>query len=326
MNNFDYYGANPYFADKQREKKEIKVIGRTAGLCIIAFVILEQIVTLPFFIPSIRELYTNNGVFGSSVDIILSTVCVLVPFAIGGAYLGKRTGADIAPLEKPYSVPAAVLLVFAGMAVCIAGDYAATFTINIFDTFGFKLSLPDTEAPDSIWGRVVYVISVAFVAPLCEEYAIRGCIMQPLRKYGDIFAIVSSSVVFAVLHGNIIQLPFAFIAGLGMGYAVCATGSVWTSVFIHFLNNLFSCVTFFAQADLAPEDYVNFYYAVQVSLAVMGVLCAIGYCFISTKRRLNKPVTLTQTGEKAAAFYLNVPMIIAIITMLLMSTLYISRA
>ena len=95
------------------------------------------------------------------------------------------------------------------------------------DGIGFKLSSPDYEVTDDVFGRIVYFIMVAVVPPLTEELAIRGVIMQPLRRYGDRFAVVASAVLFAVLHGNLIQAPFAFIAGLGIGYAVCITGSLW---------------------------------------------------------------------------------------------------
>ena len=66
----------------------------------------------------------------------------------------------------------------------------------------------------------------------------RGVVMQPLRKFGDRFAIVASAVLFAILHGNMVQIPFAFVAGLALGYFAIVTNSIWTSVVIHSLNNL----------------------------------------------------------------------------------------
>ena len=89
----------------------------------------------------------------------------------------------------------------------------------------------------AIPGRIIYALSVAVVAPLVEEFAMRGVVMQPLKKYGRWFAIIASSLVFGVLHGNFIQAPFALIAGIGIGYAVCVTDSIWTGVLIHFCNN-----------------------------------------------------------------------------------------
>ena len=63
-----------------------------------------------------------------------------------------------------------------------------------------------------------------------EEFAMRGVVMQSLRKYGDWFAIIMSSLVLALVHGNMVQIPFAFIAGIAIGYAVTVTGSMWTGV------------------------------------------------------------------------------------------------
>ena len=68
----------------------------------------------------------------------------------------------------------------------------------------------------------------------------RGIVMQPLRRYGDGFAIICSSLVFGFMHCNLVQIPFALIAGIVIGYAVIITESIWTGVLIHFLTNGFS--------------------------------------------------------------------------------------
>ena len=58
-----------------------------------------------------------------------------------------------------------------------------------------------------------------------------------LRKHGKAFAVVAVSIVFGLLHGNVIQFVFAFTIGLILGYVTIVTDSVVPAMFIHGFNN-----------------------------------------------------------------------------------------
>ena len=69
----------------------------------------------------------------------------------------------------------------------------------------------------------------------------RGIIQKPLEKYGKMLAIVVSSLLFAIYHGNIIQGIYAFICGLLLGF-VASEYSLKYSVILHVFNNLISTI------------------------------------------------------------------------------------
>lgn len=319
----NYYYPAQIFALKEQEKNEIKLVGRVAGICILAYVVLQFVLFFPFYIPSLAKIYDESTLLQNAVSIVFSIVSLLLPFFIGGLYLKKRTGVDFAPLEKtPYPV-AAVFLVFAGLFVCMLGDFATTWIGDFFAGIGIEFTSPDMEVSKSLLDRIVYTVSVALVAPLCEEIAIRGVVMQPLRRYGDLFAIIISAAVFGVLHGNLVQAPFAFIAGLGMGYAACVTGTLWTSIIIHFLNNLYACVMLFASEDMQPDAFARFYNLTLYSICIIGALCVLGYIFLGKRGRLYRSQTVSGTGAKTGAFFITVPMIIALVIMLVITSFYV---
>lgn len=74
-------------------------------------------------------------------------------------------------------------------------------------------------------------------APVVEEIVFRGLIMRGLEKYGKWFAIVASSVLFGLFHGNPAQSPYAFAVGLVMGYVAMEYNLLWAMV-MHMINNL----------------------------------------------------------------------------------------
>ena len=195
--------------------------------------------------------------------------------------------------------------------------YISSIFVNIMSDIGFNLSSPDFDVPSDIPGRIVYLVSIAVVPALVEEFAIRGAVLQPLRRYGDKFAIIASAIIFAVLHGNLIQAPFALIAGIALGYAVCITNSIWTGVLIHFCNNLYSVIIEFLIEDIADEQLLNrIYIIVTIALYAVSILGSVIFVIVKGKRKLMPSFTLIPEGQKMKSFLINLPMVIAILIML----------
>lgn len=85
------------------------------------------------------------------------------------------------------------------------------------------------------------LIFIIVIAPVIEEILFRGVVLKPLEKYGKLLAIVISSLLFAIYHGNIIQGIYAFICGLLLGF-VASEYSLKYSVILHIFNNLISTI------------------------------------------------------------------------------------
>ena len=84
----------------------------------------------------------------------------------------------------------------------------------------------------------LYVFNATALPALVEEFTYRGVVLGSLRPFGDRFAIVVSALLFGLLHRNMVQFPNAFLLGAALGYFMVKTNSIWTSMAIHFLNNL----------------------------------------------------------------------------------------
>lgn len=92
----------------------------------------------------------------------------------------------------------------------------------------------------------------AILAPLSEEILFRGYVLRSLRPYGKRFAIFGSALLFALFHGNLLQAPYAFLAGLVLGYAA-AEYSIFWAVLMHMFNNLVIADLMTRLLELLPE-------------------------------------------------------------------------
>ena len=320
------FGVNVAQAQYRAEKSGIKKIGQTAGLCVIGYVAVQNFIALVMMLLSLDTYYYTDAAFESCANIIYTILGVLVPFAIGGFYLRKKTGTEFLNFNKPKGGAASWLLVGFGLFTCLCADYVTSWIVTIAEYGGVELTSPEYGVPDDIPGRVIYTLSVAVIPPLCEELAMRGVVMQPLRKYGDKFAIIASAAVFAILHGNLVQAPFALMVGFVLGYIACVTESLWIPIVVHALNNLYSVITEFMIEDIKDEEALNKWYTIiLVALYVVSIaMTAIYFLKKDGNLKLDKKITLLPGGQKAKAFMLNIPMIIAVIIMLVITSAYVS--
>lgn len=85
------------------------------------------------------------------------------------------------------------------------------------------------------------ILYTALLAPVTEELVLRGIIFPVARqKRGNLYAIIISSIFFALIHMNGIQFISAMFMGVIIGYAIILTDNVYIGIIIHAVNNSFS--------------------------------------------------------------------------------------
>lgn len=91
---------------------------------------------------------------------------------------------------------------------------------------------------DKVNNHIVILIGVVLIAPICEEFIFRYLILNKLRVYGNLNAIITSSVLFALLHQNLNQFIYTLPLGLILGYFAIKSNSIIIPIFMHMFFNL----------------------------------------------------------------------------------------
>lgn len=102
----------------------------------------------------------------------------------------------------------------------------------------FHLSvLHSMEAASGNMDSFSMLLYAGILAPVSEEILFRGLILRSYEKRGKKFAIFASAFLFGIFHGNLVQSPYAFAAGLVLGYTAVEY-SLWWAIALHLANNL----------------------------------------------------------------------------------------
>ena len=88
---------------------------------------------------------------------------------------------------------------------------------------------------------IVSLFIVAVLPGVCEELLFRGFLLQGVRqKYSDISAIIFVGVLFGVFHLDPYRFLPVSLLGVLFGYMVVRTGSLFTGMIAHTINNSIS--------------------------------------------------------------------------------------
>lgn len=160
---------------------------------------------------------------------------MLVPAALV-ALCGKRRYFPLSPAHR-VNGPDAFLAVVAGVGVCMLANIIGSYVTAFLEQFGASApEMPDMLEPTPT-GFALYLIVFAVLPALLEEAVMRGYLLRELRPFGDGAAVFMSALFFGMMHGNIRQIPFAFVVGLVLGWLYVATDNIWLPVAVHFCNN-----------------------------------------------------------------------------------------
>lgn len=316
---YDFNTGFPYnniFEQNINNKKSIKSHATRIGICILIFLAAPTCLGLLLGFTGLFEVYSDSISLQYCVEMFLMVFFLFLPFFIVYTFSNKQAKEKIAlSFEKPKSPLLFAISIPLGLMLCFAGDYISSVIAMFFEQIGITLtSVPDYEIPTEGTDLFLFAFSTIVPPAIIEEFTMRAVTMQPLRKYGDKFAIVMTALVFGLMHRNAVQGIFAFIAGIVFGYIAVSTNSVWPAVIVHALNNSFSVIL--SVLNETNEESANKVYAVVISVVtVAGILSAV-FFFLSGKRnRLKNPMPMLPVKEKVSSFLFNVPMVIAMLIM-----------
>lgn len=199
--------------------------------CILSLVLIDESKFLQA-IKEANEMMNNNN---NIVYILTSCSAIFMLFM----FFGKARVEFLQNL-KPHK------LVFRKAFWVICLGMAASFLINIVINILLQTDHNQMIESESSINGLLYCIGIIVVAPVVEETIYRELIFRDLIKVTSLpFAIVTSSFLFAVVHGNLIQFIYTFCMGGMFAFLLYVEDSVLYSIMAHVGFNFIACTLYF---------------------------------------------------------------------------------
>lgn len=209
----------------------------------------------------------STEAFSYCFSIFIYLVTIILPFSL----LAKKTGIHAKQaLAVNTNCPKKFWLY---IPFTIGTGYSVNFAVRlIFGDLLKKFTETEASVPSTTAGIILYFVMIAVMPAIFEEWAFRGVLLRSLLPYGNMFALVVSSVTFGLMHVNPPQAVFAVCFGLLAGFIFIKTGSIWYGAIIHMLNNAISALMGIAVSNRGEESAET----IILSIIVIGIII----CFI----------------------------------------------
>jgi membrane protease YdiL (CAAX protease family) len=232
------------------ERRQIRGIYDRSGIALLVFLLLflfiagsvTYLLVESFFTPG-TESYVNSAyVIGLSITFLLELGMILFGSKLTGIKLrslfntGGFTGKTIAKTYFTAQGLGYLGTVVGGIIIAIVTTFFGMDSTDM--TSGIEQALAQSD-----FSMAFILIQSVLFAPILEELIFRGIILGSLSKYDRTLAIIISSVMFGVTHGNFQQAVYATVMGLVLGAVALRYNSIIPSVICHTLINAYGAVT-----------------------------------------------------------------------------------
>lgn len=159
-------------------------------------------------------------------------------FAMPIAYLLLRT----IPTRAPQKQKLNPLMWMGFLCLCFALSFAANYLGQYVSAWlsnmtGIKVE-NELEQMTTVTPFGINLLFVGILAPIFEELFYRKAVIDRLRRYGDLPAILISGLIFGLVHGNLSQIFYATAVGMLLSFIYVRTGSVLYTISIHSAFNM----------------------------------------------------------------------------------------
>lgn len=174
-----------------------------------------------------------------------------------------------------------------GTVLSLFGQTAAAFMISFITMLFADKAEEMTEsvitAKSSLAANILMYSYVCILGPVIEELLFRGIILESMKKYNEWFAVIFSSLIFGLMHGNVPQAVNGFVVGIVLGAIYVRSGSLVPPCIIHiFMNTLTSLLAVMMYSD--PELFdtlMSGSFSGLEGFAFVGILINLGIRLIS---------------------------------------------
>ncbi len=168
-------------------------------------------------------------------------------------------------------------LVWMGLAMMMLDGCFVNYIAHPGAVRGANYSMDVISFGTSAMDILLTFFCLGVIPAIIESFVFNGVILQVLRRRGgDAFALIVSSLLFAILTTNFVEMPGAFLSAMWLGYMVIYSGSLIPAVVVRLIDRLL----FFAITQLGfilPDIEIVMYIdcLVTVVILVAGLLSMV---------------------------------------------------
>lgn len=254
--------------NKLMQSKLKKFITCVAFTLILSITLGNIVGVIPYFVQNENlRLVLNSLVFMVYIGV---PAWILNKLLNGSTKNRKEKSEEMIPKKEK------IKLYLMGLVGLVLAQIVNTIFVCLFNVEQSEAMETALAVPQSIIGILLYVVYLAVIPAIFEELLFRKVILSGARKFGSVFAVIFTSVLFGLFHQNLQQILGTALIGMVLAIITLKTGDIKTSIAIHFTNNFFATLVQIVYADLENAVVTVTSLICIVLILVISVLAFMG--------------------------------------------------
>jgi hypothetical protein len=230
------------------ERNCVIKIMNVAGIAMLMWVVIDNIISkavislFSFLGFDIHTSFFSTGFYGGDVEIVTSLILIgLMKVILPAWYVHWKLKM---PLKAQYmtrlrhssDMIATLCMSLAASAVTSLPNIYTNRTRQVFNYFR------EIDADATAWDQqqfIIYAIFDIVVVSVMSELFFRGAIFGALRQFGDLFAVVVTSMMSALLVQDVREFPAALLMSAIAAAGMLRSGSILTAVYVQIIFKLY---------------------------------------------------------------------------------------
>lgn len=257
------------FENRSKTETEKKVLGnimQIIGIAMLISVVLYTVVgkivihLLELLGFDIHTTFFYSAVYGGGKEIVI--VMLSISFAalfIPVVYLHKKLKMTFKSGIMRTVNDSAEIIVSIGMTliVCTISCLPMAYSSETKDIYNYFRSI---ETDISVWGQtefVIYTIFDVIILSVITELLLRGAIFSALRQFGDVLAIVITTIMSGLLARDFLEAPSAILISLVAAIGMLRSGTIFSAFIVHIVYKMYQLALIIIEVNADSEVFIH---------------------------------------------------------------------
>lgn len=245
------------------KNRKIKYTYNILGLAIIIFLAIREICTAIFT----RFGFKTDNFLGMGIYMLIFLASCLIPTIMMENTLGIHP-----KMFKKVKPAKAVNLVFLSYFIILIINIVNGVIHALLKNVGLNFKPRIIQLPENKFILILYFVFICIMPAILEEIFLRGYVFNAFRQWGQTFAIVVSSLCFALMHSSLDNVLVYFVCGVLLAVVYIITDSIFTCMLLHFVNNTVSFFIMYFQQQVNAVSALTMIAYINVATIVLGFI------------------------------------------------------
>lgn len=287
----DYSNKKPKKKEKTFEEEQKILMNKTKyrqfsfaiGMSILIFVITQVLMQLVMEVIVAPFLKVDASIF----QLISMSVTSLVSFLAAYGFVRIYTEGKKEKVKTDKKIKAKYCVI--GLSLIVILQAILSYLFSKIGLDYNVVELVETEGKFSLLTAILYIVTIALVPAIFEELFFRKALIDFSKKYGKVFAIIISAIIFGLAHMNLSQFIFAFLLGIIFGTIYVYSNDIKLTILLHFLNNGYVALfTVLLTNGIIGENFVEKFNLIVFIISVIVLIVATINFIKNNKEGLKK--------------------------------------